>query len=233
MRRVSEVGLDPAHWPPSFVVPAKPDTLGPIEAALFPPFQYILANDVAEFAPFAFQILAQLVELHAPASMPESYKALIPGLLMATGWTARGNVPALVVGGLAAAMPAGVTDFPVSVKDGRLLIRSAADSSRLSLAPAAGLGIWQLGKLEQDAPAVPAPRTPSDDRDDSSLVKASSGMAVATLVSRLTGFLRTLALAATIGLGLVGSYRKHETIDVEYHLAGKTHLASDLEVIGD
>jgi putative peptidoglycan lipid II flippase len=59
--------------------------------------------------------------------------------------------------------------------------------------------------LEQDAPAVPAPRTPSDDRDDSSLVKASSGMAVATLVSRLTGFLRTLALAATIGLGLVGS----------------------------
>ena len=30
-------------------------------------------------------------------------------------------------------------------------------------------------------------------------------MAVATLVSRLTGFLRTLALAATIGLQLVGS----------------------------
>jgi putative peptidoglycan lipid II flippase len=59
--------------------------------------------------------------------------------------------------------------------------------------------------LEQDASAVPAPRAPSDDRDDSSLVKASSGMAVATLVSRLTGFLRTLALAATIGLGLVGS----------------------------
>jgi putative peptidoglycan lipid II flippase len=59
--------------------------------------------------------------------------------------------------------------------------------------------------LEQDAPAVPAPRIPSDERDDSSLVKASSGMAVATLVSRLTGFLRTLALAATIGLGLVGS----------------------------
>ncbi|MFC5066335.1 murein biosynthesis integral membrane protein MurJ, partial [Actinomycetospora atypica] len=59
--------------------------------------------------------------------------------------------------------------------------------------------------LEQDASAVPAPRAPSDDRSDASLVRASGGMAIATLVSRLTGFLRTLALAATIGLELVGS----------------------------
>jgi hypothetical protein len=35
----------------------------------------------------------------------------------------------------------------------------------------------------------------------------------------------------SISLGLVGSYRKHETIDVEYHLAGKPQLASDLEVV--
>ncbi len=59
--------------------------------------------------------------------------------------------------------------------------------------------------LEQDASAVPAPRTKSVGRDDQALVRASSGMAVATLVSRLTGFLRTLALATTVGLGLVGS----------------------------
>jgi hypothetical protein len=34
-------------------------------------------------------------------------------------------------------------------------------------------------------------------------------------------------------LGLFGTYRKHETIDVEYHLDGdtRTHLASDLEVL--
>ena len=31
-------------------------------------------------------------------------------------------------------------------------------------------------------------------------------------------------------IGLFGSYRKHETVDVEYRLEGKTHLASDLEV---
>lgn len=32
-------------------------------------------------------------------------------------------------------------------------------------------------------------------------------------------------------LGLFGTYRKHETIDVEYRLGGKVHLASDVEVI--
>ena len=34
-------------------------------------------------------------------------------------------------------------------------------------------------------------------------------------------------------LGLFGTYRKHETIDVEYRLDGddRTHLASDLEVL--
>ena len=34
-------------------------------------------------------------------------------------------------------------------------------------------------------------------------------------------------------IGLVGSYRKHETVDVSYRLAGKAHLASDLDVIPD
>ena len=36
-------------------------------------------------------------------------------------------------------------------------------------------------------------------------------------------------------LGLFGTYRKHETVDVEYRLAGtgKLQLASDLEVMPD
>ena len=36
-------------------------------------------------------------------------------------------------------------------------------------------------------------------------------------------------------LGLFGTYRKHETIDVEYRLDGddRTHLASDLAVLPD
>jgi hypothetical protein len=34
-------------------------------------------------------------------------------------------------------------------------------------------------------------------------------------------------------LGLFGTYRKHETIDVEYRLAGKVQLASDVDVLRD
>lgn len=36
---------------------------------------------------------------------------------------------------------------------------------------------------------------------------------------------------ASLLLGLVGNYQKHETIDVEYRLGGKTYLASDLAVV--
>jgi hypothetical protein len=34
-------------------------------------------------------------------------------------------------------------------------------------------------------------------------------------------------------LGLFGTYRKHETIDVEYRLGGKMQLVSDAEVVPD
>ncbi|HEX2467065.1 MAG TPA: hypothetical protein VHJ54_02560 [Solirubrobacterales bacterium] len=34
-------------------------------------------------------------------------------------------------------------------------------------------------------------------------------------------------------LGLFGTYRKHETIDVSYRLGGKVQLASDVEVLPD
>lgn len=36
-----------------------------------------------------------------------------------------------------------------------------------------------------------------------------------------------------LGLGLVGSYQRNETVDVEYRLRGRTELASDLKVIPD
>lgn len=32
-------------------------------------------------------------------------------------------------------------------------------------------------------------------------------------------------------LGLFGTYRKHETVDVEYRRGGRTELASDLEIL--
>jgi hypothetical protein len=34
-------------------------------------------------------------------------------------------------------------------------------------------------------------------------------------------------------LGLFGTYRKHEVVDVEYRLRGETKLASDVEVVPD
>jgi hypothetical protein len=34
-------------------------------------------------------------------------------------------------------------------------------------------------------------------------------------------------------LGLFGTYRKHEVVDVEYRLRGKVQLASDVEVVPD
>lgn len=34
-----------------------------------------------------------------------------------------------------------------------------------------------------------------------------------------------------LGLGLVGSYQRNETVDVQYTLGGRVELASDLEIV--
>jgi hypothetical protein len=38
---------------------------------------------------------------------------------------------------------------------------------------------------------------------------------------------------AAMYLGLFGTYRKHETIDIEYRLGGQTKLLADAKVVGD
>ena len=43
------------------------------------------------------------------------------------------------------------------------------------------------------------------------------------------GGLRWVAMA----LGLFGTYRKHEVVDIEYRVGGEARLASDVEVIPD
>jgi len=50
-----------------------------------------------------------------------------------------------------------------------------------------------------------------------------------TLVKEQVGGVRWLAML----LGLFGTYRKHETVDVEYRLGGQVKLASDVEILGD
>ncbi|KAL7424789.1 importin-alpha export receptor [Cryptotrichosporon argae] len=78
-----------------FVVEAQPSALPTFEKALFGPAEVILAQDVTEFIPYIFQILAQLLELHLPTDLPGEYQALLSPLLTAALWEQRGNVPAL------------------------------------------------------------------------------------------------------------------------------------------
>ena len=82
-----------------------------IEALVFPTFQLVLQQDVQEFAPYVFQIMALLLEANRPvrgdaansaatstadSAIPEVYLALFPVLLSPTLWERQGNVPALV-----------------------------------------------------------------------------------------------------------------------------------------
>jgi hypothetical protein len=49
------------------------------------------------------------------------------------------------------------------------------------------------------------------------------------IVKEQVGGMRWLAML----LGLFGTYRKHETVDVEYRLGGQVKLASDVEIVPD
>lgn len=65
------------------------------EASLFPIIQAILANEVTEFWPYAFQLLAQLVELSRPP-LHQNYMHVFELLLSPDVWKKSANVPALV-----------------------------------------------------------------------------------------------------------------------------------------
>lgn len=64
------------------------------EESLFPSLQMILANDVAEFLPCAFQLLAQFVELNT-TPIPQSYMEIFKILFSHVYWHRDSNVPAL------------------------------------------------------------------------------------------------------------------------------------------
>ncbi|MGH2925592.1 MAG: hypothetical protein ACRDK1_06420 [Solirubrobacterales bacterium] len=49
------------------------------------------------------------------------------------------------------------------------------------------------------------------------------------IIKEKVGGARYLAML----LGLFGTYRKHETVDVEYQLRGETKLASDMRILPD
>ncbi|KAM3504622.1 hypothetical protein MY10362_003440 [Beauveria mimosiformis] len=65
-----------------------------LNAKLWGPFHEILAEDVTEFMPYVFQILAQLLESNPVETISDNYKGLLQPLLAAPLWETRGNIPA-------------------------------------------------------------------------------------------------------------------------------------------
>ena len=72
-----------------------PSTVHNLEMMLLPPFQFILMQDVVEYSPYVFQIMALLLELN-PNNISEAYASLFPSLLIPALWERTGNIPAIV-----------------------------------------------------------------------------------------------------------------------------------------
>lgn len=74
----------------------EPTAVDSFESMLFPPFTNILTQDVTEFTPYVFQILAQLLEFRpVERGLGDAYTGLFPALLNTQIWDQRGNIPAL------------------------------------------------------------------------------------------------------------------------------------------
>lgn len=79
------------------VCTAEPVAVTSFEDALFPIFQNILQQDIMEFMPYVFQMLALLMEMRQSTnSIPDAYWALFPCLLSPTLWDRAGNVTPLI-----------------------------------------------------------------------------------------------------------------------------------------
>ncbi|PIN24553.1 Nuclear export receptor CSE1/CAS (importin beta superfamily) [Handroanthus impetiginosus] len=72
-----------------------PSIITAFETSLLPSLQMILSRDVTEFFPYAFQLLAQLVDLNR-SPLPANYMEIFAILLMPESWKKSANVPALV-----------------------------------------------------------------------------------------------------------------------------------------
>eukprot|EP00624_Nannochloropsis_granulata_P000776 evm.model.NODE_13239_length_6809_cov_22.316198.1 len=79
-----------------FVCHANPHATADFEERLLPPFEGVLSLDVAEFTPYVFQILAQLLH-YRPDGMSSAFVALFPPLLTPSLWERKANIPGLVL----------------------------------------------------------------------------------------------------------------------------------------
>ncbi|KIK96918.1 hypothetical protein PAXRUDRAFT_825478 [Paxillus rubicundulus Ve08.2h10] len=78
-----------------FVVHGTPSTLPTFEQALFGPFTFVLQQDIDQYIPYIFQILAQMLALHT-TGVPAEYRSLLPFLMTPACWQQKGSIPGLV-----------------------------------------------------------------------------------------------------------------------------------------
>ncbi|CAG7684985.1 unnamed protein product [Allacma fusca] len=78
-----------------YVCKQNPQAVSDFEVALFPIFQQILQQDVAEFIPYVFQIFALTLDFN-PNGISEAYMSLFPFLLAPVLWDKQGNIHPLV-----------------------------------------------------------------------------------------------------------------------------------------
>lgn len=71
------------------------NTIGVFESALHPLMQKILVDDVTEFAPYVFQVMSQMMNVHA-SNLPALYTNMIPPLLDPSMWDRKGYIPSMV-----------------------------------------------------------------------------------------------------------------------------------------
>lgn len=85
--------------------------------------------------------------------------------------------PALIVGSMGAKPPVVLTNVPVTADEKELHIVSGKDSSMLALAPAGGVGIWQLGTLANGTPAILVDGWGEGDKGRAAMESVSAQMA--------------------------------------------------------
>lgn len=72
-----------------------PSIISAFETNLLPILQVILSKDITEFFPYAFQLLAQLVDFNR-SPLPGNYMDIFAILLLQDSWKKSANVPSLV-----------------------------------------------------------------------------------------------------------------------------------------
>ncbi|KAG6488026.1 hypothetical protein ZIOFF_056784 [Zingiber officinale] len=117
------------------------------EIHLFPILQKILAEDVAEFWPYTFQIFSQLVDVSKPP-LSEAYMLIFKMLLSDDSWKRSENVPALVQ-----LLQAYLQKIPNVLKtEGRLEQVISKSTGLLSASKTEELGFYVLNAVVENLP---------------------------------------------------------------------------------